>query len=59
MEKNYKLIGLQIEGLRLIKAAYLKFKPSGLTQIVGRNATGKSTVIDAIEILKKQGIIFS
>jgi|GEM_PF-5667812 len=51
MEKNYKLIGLQIEGLRLIKAAYLKFKPSGLTQIVGKNAMGKSTVIDAIEIL--------
>lgn len=40
MEKNYKLIGLQIEGLRLIKAAYLKFKPSGLTQIVGKNAMG-------------------
>ena len=51
MKENYKLIGLQIENLRLIKAAYLKFKPSGLTQIVGRNATGKSTVIDAIEIL--------
>lgn len=51
MEKNYKLIGLQIEGLRLIKAAYLKFKLSGLTQIVGKNAMGKSTVIDAIEIL--------
>jgi hypothetical protein len=51
--KKYKLIGLQIEGLRLIKAAYLKFKPNGLTEVVGKNDQGKSTVIDAIEILFK------
>jgi predicted ATP-dependent endonuclease of OLD family len=51
MNKKYKLIGLQIEGLRLIKAANLQFKPSGLTEIIGKNNQGKSTVIDAIEIL--------
>jgi hypothetical protein len=50
-KKKYKLIGLQIEGLRLIKACYLKFKPSGLTEIIGKNNQGKSSVIDAIEIL--------
>lgn len=50
-EKKYKLIGLQIEGIRLIKAAQLKFKPSGLTEIIGKNNQGKSSIIDAIEIL--------
>lgn len=50
-KKTYKLIGLQIEGLRLIKAAQLQFKESGLTEIIGSNNAGKSTIIDAIEIL--------
>lgn len=50
-KKKYKLIGLQIEGMRLIKAAALQFKPSGLTEIIGKNNQGKSTLIDAIEIL--------
>jgi predicted ATP-dependent endonuclease of OLD family len=52
-KKSYKLIGLQIEGIRLIKACYLKFKPNGLTEIIGKNNAGKSSVIDAIEILLK------
>jgi predicted ATP-dependent endonuclease of OLD family len=54
MEKQkYKLIGLQIENLRLIKACFLQFKEKGLTEIIGKNNQGKSTLIDAIEILFK------
>ncbi len=54
MEKQkYKLIGLQIENLRLIKACFLQFKEKGLTEIIGKNNQGKSTILDAIEILFK------
>jgi DNA repair ATPase RecN len=52
-KKTYKLIGLQIENLRLIKACQLQFKDKGLTEIIGKNNQGKSTLIDAIEILFK------
>ena len=52
-KKKYKLIGLQIEGLRKIRAAFMEFKDKGLTEIVGKNDMGKTSVIDAIEILVK------
>ena len=52
-KKNYKFIGLQIEGLRKIKAALLEFNDKGITEIVGKNNMGKTSVIDAIEILLK------
>jgi hypothetical protein len=52
-KKKYKLIGLQIEGMRKIRAALLEFKPTGITEIIGKNDQGKSSVIDAIEILLK------
>ncbi len=52
-KKKYKLIGLQIEGIRKIKATYLKFAENGLTEIIGKNDQGKSSIIDSIEILVK------
>ena len=51
--KSYKILGLQISNLRKITAAELKFAEKGMTQIVGMNDQGKSTIIDAIEILLK------
>jgi DNA repair exonuclease SbcCD ATPase subunit len=46
-----KMIGLQIENLRKIRAAQLDFDGHNLIQIRGRNEAGKSTVIQAIEML--------
>lgn len=50
-----KLIGLSIEGLRKIKAMRLEFDGKHLVQIRGRNEAGKSTVLDAIDILFRGG----
>ena len=46
-----KVIGLQIENLRKIKAMILEFKDKGLIEIRGKNEQGKSTILDALEIL--------
>lgn len=48
-----KIIGLQIENLRKINAVDMKFTDKGLIQIRGKNEQGKSTILDAIEILLK------
>lgn len=53
MKKKYKLIGLSIWGLRKIRASFMEFKEKGVTEIVGKNEQGKTSVIDAIEILLK------
>jgi hypothetical protein len=47
-----KIISLEITNLRKIKAAMFKFSvKGGVTEIVGGNQQGKSTVLDAIMIL--------
>ena len=46
-----KIIGLKVEGVRLLKAFQMKFQDKGLTQIRGKNKQGKSTVIDCLELL--------
>lgn len=48
-----KIIGLQITNLRLIKAIDLAFSESGLIQIRGKNKQGKSTILNAFEMLFK------
>ena len=48
-----KIISLQIEDLRKIKAFEANFTESGLIQIRGKNQQGKSTILDAVEILFK------
>ena len=50
--EELKIINLSVDGLRRIKAVELKFNENGLTQIIGDNEQGKSTLaIDAIQIL--------
>ena len=49
--ENLKIINLSVDGLRKLKAVELTFKENGLTQILGENEQGKSTIIDAINIL--------
>jgi DNA repair exonuclease SbcCD ATPase subunit len=53
MEKEHlKIIGLAVDGLRKLKAINMKFNETGLTQILGENEAGKTTLaIDAIQIL--------
>ncbi len=46
-----KIIGLKVEGVRLLKAFRMKFQDKGLTEIRGANKQGKSTVIDCLELL--------
>ena len=46
-----KLIGLSIDNLKKIRAMELTFNEKGITEIKGGNEQGKSTVLDAIEIL--------
>lgn len=46
-----KLIGLSIDNLRKIRAMELTFNEKGITEIKGGNEQGKSTVLDAVEIL--------
>lgn len=50
MDDWYSVIGLTIENLRGIKAIQLAPPPTGLVTINGKNAAGKSSVLDAIEI---------
>lgn len=46
-----KIIGLKISGMRKLTAAELTIKETGLTPIKGRNKAGKTSVLDALEIL--------
>lgn len=46
-----KIIGLKISGLRKLSAAELIIKKNGLTPIKGANKAGKTSVLDALEIL--------
>jgi hypothetical protein len=48
-----KILGLSIEGVRLIKAIELKFKEKGLIQIRGKNRQGKTSILDSVEMLFK------
>jgi chromosome segregation ATPase len=47
-EPKYRIISLEIENYKRIKAVFIRPKRAGLTIIAGRNAQGKSTVLDAI-----------
>jgi uncharacterized protein YlxW (UPF0749 family) len=50
--ESLKIIGLAVDGLRKLKAVELKFNETGLTQILGDNEEGKTTLgIDALQIL--------
>jgi DNA repair exonuclease SbcCD ATPase subunit len=47
-----KVIGLSISGIRKLKAVEMKFEEKGgLIQIKGKNRQGKTSVLDALEIL--------
>lgn len=46
-----KLIGFQVSNFRRIKAIEMKMTEQGLVQIRGRNEQGKSSVLDACELL--------
>lgn len=46
-----KLIGFQISNFRRIKAIEMKMTDQGLVQIRGRNEQGKSSILDACELL--------
>lgn len=49
MTERRFLISLGIEGFKRIQAAYVEFgEHAGMTLVTGRNAQGKSTVLDAI-----------
>lgn len=52
-EESLKLIGLQIYGLRKIRAFSMQFAENGLIEFVGKNGHGKTTTLNAIEILLK------
>lgn len=42
------VVELKIENFKIFRAARLRFKPTGVTRIVGKNGAGKTTVLDAI-----------
>ena len=48
-----RFIGLQIEGFKKIKVANFDFDGKKLVPIYGKNGAGKSSVIEAIEVLFK------
>jgi hypothetical protein len=50
-KKGVKIIGLQVQGIRKLKAFEMRFNEVGLTKIMGKNKAGKSTVIDCLDIL--------
>jgi len=53
MEDKLKIIGLQVSGLRKIKAMSMSFSENGLIEIAGKNGQGKTSVLDSIDILLK------
>ena len=46
-----KIIGLQIDGIKKLKAIEMKPNQTGLVQIKGKNKQGKTSILDALEIL--------
>lgn len=51
-QEELKVIGLQVDGLRKLKAINMTFAENGLTQILGDNEQGKTTLaIDTFQIL--------
>jgi hypothetical protein len=48
MNENIHITALEVENLKRIKAVKMTPSPSGLTVIGGRNAQGKTSVLDAI-----------
>ncbi len=46
-----KLIGLKIDGVRLLSAVEMEFSDKGLIQIKGPNKQGKTSILDSIELL--------
>jgi DNA repair exonuclease SbcCD ATPase subunit len=50
-DKNLKLIGLQINGVRKLTAVSMEFNGSGLIPLVGQNCQGKTTVLDSLSLL--------
>lgn len=48
-----KIVGFNVTGLRKLTAVEMKFAKTGLTQVRAKNQQGKSTVLDAIELLIK------
>jgi len=46
-----KIIGLQIDGIKKLKAIEMKPNQTGLVQIRGKNKQGKTSILDALEIL--------
>lgn len=50
-KENLKIIGLKIDGIRKLNAIEMAVGEKGLVQIKGKNKQGKTSVLDAIEIL--------
>ena len=50
-EERYKLIGLQVDGIRKLRAIDMKFAPNGLIKVVGQNRAGKTSILESIAIL--------
>jgi hypothetical protein len=49
--ESYKLIGLQVDGMRKLRAINMKFAPSGLIPIIGKNKMGKTTILESLAVL--------
>jgi len=47
----YKIVGLQVDGLRKLRAIAMKFADKGLMKIVGLNKQGKTTILETFAIL--------
>lgn len=47
-KENVKIVSLEAEGMKKIKAVRLQFSPDGLTIIGGKNKNGKTSVLDVI-----------
>ncbi|MBI5487250.1 MAG: AAA family ATPase [Deltaproteobacteria bacterium] len=52
MERD-RIVELEIHGLRCLQAVCLPI--GGLTVLIGENGAGKSSVIEALEILRRAG----
>jgi hypothetical protein len=50
-EQSYKLIGLQVDGMRKLRAINMKFADNGLIQIIGLNRQGKTTILESLAVL--------
>ena len=48
MKKNVKIVGLEVENLKRVRAFSLDCSGDALTVIGGRNGQGKTSVLDGI-----------